>query len=125
MSDLNSKSHATTGDTDDTVLLYGHLDKQPEFTGWEPGLDPWTPVLRGEPEVRGGSAAPGVLTGAFAARGVSFRYGDEGPLVLDDVTVEVHDFRTKNCHTTVVVTVTVNGVSDTDGTRFGGCNRNH
>ncbi|MGQ4511609.1 NHLP bacteriocin export ABC transporter permease/ATPase subunit [Streptomyces sp. DW26H14] len=47
------------------------------------------PVLRGEPEVRGGSAAPGVLTGAFAARGVSFRYGDEGPLVLDDVTVEV------------------------------------
>ena len=36
------------GDTDDTVLLYGHLDKQPEFTGWEPGLDPWTPVLRGD-----------------------------------------------------------------------------
>jgi acetylornithine deacetylase/succinyl-diaminopimelate desuccinylase-like protein len=28
------------------VLLYGHFDKQPEFTGWEPGLDPWTPVLR-------------------------------------------------------------------------------
>jgi NHLM bacteriocin system ABC transporter ATP-binding protein len=47
------------------------------------------PVLRGEPEVRGGSAAPGVLTGAFTARAVSFRYGDEGPLVLDDVTVEV------------------------------------
>ncbi|WTL50577.1 NHLP bacteriocin export ABC transporter permease/ATPase subunit [Streptomyces sp. NBC_01497] len=47
------------------------------------------PVLRGEPEVRGGSAAPGALTGAFAARGVTFRYGDEGPLVLDDVTVEV------------------------------------
>jgi acetylornithine deacetylase/succinyl-diaminopimelate desuccinylase-like protein len=36
------------GDSDDTVLLYGHLDKQPEFTGWEPGLDPWTPVLRGD-----------------------------------------------------------------------------
>ena len=32
----------------DTVLLYGHLDKQPEFTGWEPGLDPWTPVRRGD-----------------------------------------------------------------------------
>jgi acetylornithine deacetylase/succinyl-diaminopimelate desuccinylase-like protein len=28
------------------VLLYGHFDKQPEFTGWEPGLDPWTPVVR-------------------------------------------------------------------------------
>ncbi|MGD0501200.1 MAG: M20/M25/M40 family metallo-hydrolase [Steroidobacteraceae bacterium] len=30
----------------DTVLLYGHLDKQPEFTGWNPGLSPWEPVLR-------------------------------------------------------------------------------
>lgn len=29
-----------------SVLLYGHYDKQPEFTGWEPGLGPWTPVLR-------------------------------------------------------------------------------
>jgi acetylornithine deacetylase/succinyl-diaminopimelate desuccinylase-like protein len=28
------------------VLLYGHFDKQPEFTGWNPGLDPWSPVLR-------------------------------------------------------------------------------
>ncbi len=32
----------------DTVLLYGHLDKQPEFTGWEAGLGPWTPVQRGD-----------------------------------------------------------------------------
>jgi acetylornithine deacetylase/succinyl-diaminopimelate desuccinylase-like protein len=29
----------------DTVLLYGHLDKQPEFTGWRPGLGPWEPVI--------------------------------------------------------------------------------
>lgn len=36
------------GQSDDTVLLYGHLDKQPEFTGWAEGLDPWTPVLRGD-----------------------------------------------------------------------------
>mgnify|MGYP003595466352 CR=1 FL=1 len=27
----------------DTVVLYGHLDKQPEFSGWRPGLGPWTP----------------------------------------------------------------------------------
>ena len=27
----------------DTVLLYGHLDKQPEFTGWRSDLGPWTP----------------------------------------------------------------------------------
>jgi acetylornithine deacetylase/succinyl-diaminopimelate desuccinylase-like protein len=28
-----------------TVLLYGHLDKQPEMTGWREALGPWTPVL--------------------------------------------------------------------------------
>jgi acetylornithine deacetylase/succinyl-diaminopimelate desuccinylase-like protein len=32
----------------DTVLLYGHLDKQPEMTGWREGLGPWTPVLDGD-----------------------------------------------------------------------------
>jgi len=32
--------------TQDTVLLYGHLDKQPEFTGWQEGLSPWEPVIR-------------------------------------------------------------------------------
>jgi len=33
---------------DDTVLLYGHLDKQPEMTGWRDGLGPWEPVLEGD-----------------------------------------------------------------------------
>src|SRR5690242_3886856 len=36
------------GDGDEPVLLYGHLDKQPEFTGWAEGLGPWTPVMKGE-----------------------------------------------------------------------------
>jgi acetylornithine deacetylase/succinyl-diaminopimelate desuccinylase-like protein len=33
-----------------TVLLYGHLDKQPPFEGWDEsrGLGPWTPVLLGD-----------------------------------------------------------------------------
>ncbi|MDY6946575.1 MAG: M20 family metallopeptidase [Pseudomonadota bacterium] len=30
----------------DCVLMYGHMDKQPEFTGWVDGLGPWTPVIR-------------------------------------------------------------------------------
>src|SRR5947208_6438684 len=34
------------GDVPGCVLLYGHLDKQPEFTGWAAGLGPWEPVLR-------------------------------------------------------------------------------
>jgi acetylornithine deacetylase/succinyl-diaminopimelate desuccinylase-like protein len=32
----------------DTVLLYGHLDKQPEMVGWREGLGPWVPVLDGD-----------------------------------------------------------------------------
>src|ERR1700754_5016586 len=34
------------GDSDDTVLLYGHLDKQPEMKGWSDGMGPWQPVLK-------------------------------------------------------------------------------
>src|SRR3546814_4644438 len=34
---------ATRKDNGDTVLMYGHLDKQPEFTGWRSDLGPWTP----------------------------------------------------------------------------------
>ena len=57
---------ATNGGSDeDCVLLYGHLDKQPEMTGWEPGLDPWTPVLRGERLYGRGSADDGYA--AFAS----------------------------------------------------------
>ena len=31
-----------------TVLLYGHLDKQPEMEGWDADKGPWQPVLVGE-----------------------------------------------------------------------------
>ena len=34
---------ATRAGSTDTVCLYGHLDKQPEFTGWRSDLGPWTP----------------------------------------------------------------------------------
>ena len=39
---------ASRGETDaevsaQTVLMYGHLDKQPEFSGWRNDLGPWTP----------------------------------------------------------------------------------
>ncbi len=38
------------------VLLYGHLDKQPEFDGWRDGLDPWVPVIEdGKLYGRGGA----------------------------------------------------------------------
>ena len=34
---------ATRADSTQTVLMYGHLDKQPEFSGWRNDLGPWTP----------------------------------------------------------------------------------
>jgi acetylornithine deacetylase/succinyl-diaminopimelate desuccinylase-like protein len=36
---------ATKPKSDQTVLMYGHLDKQPEFSGWRSDLGPWTPKL--------------------------------------------------------------------------------
>ena len=36
------------GEINETVMFYGHIDKMPESTGWEPGLDPWQPVVRGD-----------------------------------------------------------------------------
>jgi acetylornithine deacetylase/succinyl-diaminopimelate desuccinylase-like protein len=34
------------GSTEETVLLYGHMDKQPEMVGWHDDLGPWKPVLK-------------------------------------------------------------------------------
>ncbi len=48
-----------------TVLLYGHLDKQPEMVGWSEGLGPWKPVLRGEKLYGRGGADDGYS--AFAS----------------------------------------------------------
>jgi acetylornithine deacetylase/succinyl-diaminopimelate desuccinylase-like protein len=43
-------------DPDDTILMYGHLDKQPEMTGWADDLGPWKPVIKdGKLYGRGGA----------------------------------------------------------------------
>jgi acetylornithine deacetylase/succinyl-diaminopimelate desuccinylase-like protein len=56
------------GQNDDTVVLYGHLDKQPEMTGWSDGLGPWTPVLKGDRLYGRGGADDGyAIFGSLAA----------------------------------------------------------
>ena len=56
------------GSVPDTVLLYGHLDKQPEMTGWAEGLGPWVPVLKGDKLYGRGGADDGyAMFGALAA----------------------------------------------------------
>jgi acetylornithine deacetylase/succinyl-diaminopimelate desuccinylase-like protein len=49
-------------DDGDTVMLYGHLDKQPPFTGWREGLGPWEPVQDGDRLYGRGSADDGYST---------------------------------------------------------------
>ncbi|MFQ5665405.1 MAG: M20 family metallopeptidase [Candidatus Binatia bacterium] len=62
------------GRSTDTVLLYGHLDKQPPMDGWLEGLGPWTPVTKdGKLYGRGGAddgyAAFAAITAILALRG--------------------------------------------------------
>lgn len=61
----------TDPSNEDTILLYGHLDKQPEMTGWADDLGPWKPVIKGDKLYgRGGAddgyAAYGSLTAIMA-----------------------------------------------------------
>ena len=53
---------ANGGSADDTVLLYGHLDKQPELFGWREGLGPWEPVIEGDRLYGRGGADDGYST---------------------------------------------------------------
>ncbi|MGQ4809480.1 hypothetical protein NKDENANG_02897 [Candidatus Entotheonellaceae bacterium PAL068K] len=44
------------GSLPDTVLIYGHLDKQPPMVGWRDGLGPWTPYLDADGRLYGRGA---------------------------------------------------------------------
>jgi acetylornithine deacetylase/succinyl-diaminopimelate desuccinylase-like protein len=56
------------GEGQDTVLLYGHLDKQPEMIGWTEGFGPWIPRLEGDRLYGRGGADDGyAMFGALSA----------------------------------------------------------
>jgi acetylornithine deacetylase/succinyl-diaminopimelate desuccinylase-like protein len=57
-----------SGASQKSVLLYGHLDKQPEMVGWRSNLGPWTPVLEeGRLYGRGGADDGYAVFAALAA----------------------------------------------------------
>ena len=61
------------GSGSETVLLYGHLDKQPEMKGWAEGLGPWSPAIKdnklyGRGGADDGYAMFGALTAILALR---------------------------------------------------------
>ena len=56
---------ATRTQSERTVLLYGHLDKQPEMSGWRDGYGPWNPLFENGKLYGRGSADDGYAV--FAA----------------------------------------------------------
>jgi acetylornithine deacetylase/succinyl-diaminopimelate desuccinylase-like protein len=64
------------GQSDDTVVLYGHLDKQPEMVGWRKGLSPWEPVREGDRLYGRGGADDGYA--AFASLTALELLADQG-----------------------------------------------
>ena len=61
------------GDGNETVLLYGHLDKQPEMMGWSEGLGPWLPVLKDDKLYGRGGADDGYAIYACLAALLAMR----------------------------------------------------
>ncbi|MET4577129.1 M20/M25/M40 family metallo-hydrolase [Ottowia thiooxydans] len=66
--EVDSTRTAETRGSGQTVLMYGHLDKQPEFTGWRNDLGPWTPKYEeGKLYGRGGADDGYAVYAAIAA----------------------------------------------------------
>ena len=64
------------GDRDGNILMYGHLDKQPEMEGWNDELGPWKPVMKDEKLYGRGGADDGYAL--FASLGSILALKDQG-----------------------------------------------
>ncbi|MFV0452816.1 MAG: M20/M25/M40 family metallo-hydrolase [Propioniciclava sp.] len=75
---------------EETVVFYGHLDKQPEFDGWSPGLGPWDPHFDGTRLYGRGGADDGyaVYAAAAAVAAVDDQGGDRPRCVAAIETAE-------------------------------------
>jgi acetylornithine deacetylase/succinyl-diaminopimelate desuccinylase-like protein len=74
---------ATRADSTQTVLMYGHLDKQPEFTGWRSDLGPWTPKYEdGKLYGRGGADDGYAVYASIAAVQALKSQGVEHPRIV-------------------------------------------
>ncbi len=67
-----------------STLLYGHLDKQPEMSGWDADKGPWTPVMVGERLYGRGGADDGyaLFASLTAIEAVAAAGGQHGRLVV-------------------------------------------
>ena len=66
-----------------TVLMYGHLDKQPEFNGWRNDLGPWTPKYEdGKLYGRGGADDGYAVYASIAAMQALKAQGSAAPALV-------------------------------------------
>ena len=71
------------GTKDGNILMYGHLDKQPEMEGWNNGMGPWTPVIKDEKLYGRGGADDGyALFASLCAVNALFDQNLETPRIL-------------------------------------------
>jgi acetylornithine deacetylase/succinyl-diaminopimelate desuccinylase-like protein len=74
---------ATRAHSTQTVLMYGHLDKQPEFSGWRSDLGPWTPKYEdGKLYGRGGADDGYAIYASIAAVQALKTQGVEHPRIV-------------------------------------------
>ncbi len=74
---------ATRAASSQTVLMYGHLDKQPEFDGWRADLGPWSPKYEdGKLYGRGGADDGYAAYASIAAVQELKRQGVEHPRIV-------------------------------------------
>ena len=59
------------------------------ITEFGPMLNMMKPILETEPEMEPGKTVPGQLSGKISISHVSFRYNKDGPMLLDDVTLDI------------------------------------
>ncbi|MCH7764182.1 MAG: M20/M25/M40 family metallo-hydrolase, partial [Candidatus Marinimicrobia bacterium] len=71
------------GKADGTILLYGHLDKQPEMEGWARDLGPWEPVLKDDKLYGRGGADDGyAVFASICAVNALLQQGIELPRIV-------------------------------------------
>lgn len=78
---------ATRENDDRTILMYGHLDKQPPFTGWSEGLGPQDPVIKDGHLYGRGGADDGYSTFATIAS-IKACQDNNGPLPRIVILIE-------------------------------------
>lgn len=70
------------GEADGNVLMYGHLDKQPEMEGWREGLAPWKAVMEGDKLYGRGGADDGyAIFSCICALSALKKFGQKHPPV--------------------------------------------